>query len=98
MSPAPGENRGYQKAAKKMPGVGNETKWPRDDNFFMGKQSLSYQEAESAIWMNREAYPGEKFIEWAAYVMLGILIGLTGFFMDTMEESLVHFKDHFTQH
>lgn len=37
MSPAQQANRGFQKAAKKMGAVGNETKWPRDDNFFMGK-------------------------------------------------------------
>jgi H+/Cl- antiporter ClcA len=32
------------------------------------------------------------------YVILGILTGLSGFLMDTIEETLVHFKDHFTQH
>ena len=37
MSPAQQANRGFQKAAKKMGAVGNETKFPRDDNFFMGK-------------------------------------------------------------
>jgi H+/Cl- antiporter ClcA len=37
MSPAEGTTKGYQKAAQKMGAVGNETKWPRDDNFYMGK-------------------------------------------------------------
>ena len=98
MSPAQQANRGFQKAAKKMGAVGDETKFPRDDNFFMGKQSLNYQEAEAAIWKNREPVQGEKYIEWFAYVVLGILTGLSGFLMDTIEETLVHFKDHFTDH
>ena len=98
MSPAQQANRGFQKAAKKMGAVGNETKWPRDDNFFMGKQSLNYQEYETAIWKNRPVGKNEQYIEWFAYVVVGIITGLCGFMMDTIEESLVHFKDHFTQH
>ena len=102
MSDAIQANRGYSKAGKKMGAVGNETftekKQTRDDNFFMGKQSLSYQEYETAIWKNRPPVQGEVFIEWFAYVVLGIFTGLCGFMMDTIEESLVHFKDHFTQH
>jgi len=81
-----------------MGGVGNETKWPRDDNFFMGKQSLNYQEYETAIWKNRPTTKSEVYIEWFAYVVVGIMTGLCGFLMDTIEESLVHFKDHFTDH
>jgi hypothetical protein len=90
------------KAGKMMGAVGietfNENKHCRDDNYFMGKQSLSYQEYETAIWKNRPPVKYENFIEWFAYVVCGILTGLCGFMMDTIEESLVHFKDHFTQH
>ena len=42
MSPAFKNNNNFEKAALKMPGPGNETKWPRRDNAFMAKQSLSY--------------------------------------------------------
>jgi hypothetical protein len=101
VSPASGTNASYKNAAVKMTPVGNEINypkenWPRKDNIFMGKQSLSYQEYESAIWKNREVKPYEKYAEWAMYVFLGILTGLSGFLMDTIEETLVHFKDHFT--
>lgn len=41
MSPAFQGNE-YKRAAKKMPAVGNETKFPRNDNYFMGMESLSY--------------------------------------------------------
>ena len=101
VSPASGANPGYKNATVKMAPVGNEInypkeKWPRADNIFMGKQSLSYQEYESAIWKNREVKGYEKYAEWGMYVILGILTGLSGFLMDTIEETLVHFKDHFT--
>ena len=42
MSPAYKNNLNFKRAAAKMGPVGNETKWPRKDNAFMGKQSLSY--------------------------------------------------------
>ena len=32
------------------------------------------------------------------YVVVGILTGAVAFIMELIEESLVHFKDHFTQH
>ena len=57
---------------------------------------MSYQEYDSAIWKNREVKGYEKYAEWGMYVLLGILTGLSGFVMDTIEETLVHFKDHFT--
>tara|TARA_B110000285_G_C14814415_1_gene463495 strand:+ start:137 stop:337 length:201 start_codon:yes stop_codon:yes gene_type:complete len=34
MSPV---NATYKNAVQKMGAVGNETKWPRNDNFYMGK-------------------------------------------------------------
>ena len=40
----------------------------------------------------------ESYLEWYLYTLLGIAIGLTAFVMDIIEESLVHFKDHYTQH
>ena len=64
----------------------------------MGKQSLSYQEHESKIWLNRPKEKYEARIEWFAYGVLGVLIGATAYVMDMIEETLVHFKDHYTQH
>ena len=62
----------------------------------MGKQSLSYQENEAKIWRNRIPEKYESYLEWTAYGVLGILIGATAYIMDLIEESLVHFKDHYT--
>ena len=96
MSPAYRNNGGFKKAAAKMSPVGNETKWPRKDNAFMAKNALSYQEYESKIWMERPRDQYETQLEWLAYAIMGILISLTAFVMDLIEESLVHFKDHYT--
>ena len=97
MSPA-FEGHQFKKAAKKMNAVGNETSFPRNDNYFMGMESLSYQECESKIWKDRKEKPYESYLEWLLYGMMGLGIGTTAFIMDIIEESLVHFKDHFTQH
>jgi hypothetical protein len=96
MSPAFKNNDNFVKAAAKMPGPGNETKWPRRDNAFMAKQSLSYQELNSRVWQLKQEGKYDTIYEWGAYVILGIFIGASGFLMDLIEESLVHFKDHFT--
>jgi len=37
-------------------------------------------------------------VEWATYAALGVAIGGTAVLMDIIEETLVHFKDHYTQH
>lgn len=62
----------------------------------MGKQSLSYQESQAKIWRNRIPDKYESLIEWSAYGLLGIMIGAAAYVMDLIEESLVHFKDHYT--
>jgi hypothetical protein len=62
----------------------------------MGKQSLSYQEEQSNVWQNRPKDPYENYFEWATYGVMGVLIGMTAYIMDLIEEALVHFKDHYT--
>lgn len=98
ISPALKNHNNFVKAAAKMPPVGIETSYPRKDNAFMVKQSLNYQEVDSNIWRNREVDKYEVQIEWFTYFVLGVFVGATGFLMDLIEETLVHFKDHFTQH
>ena len=49
MSPA-FEGSSFKRAAKKMGPKGNETKFPRNDNYFMGMESIPYQEYESKVW------------------------------------------------
>ena len=95
MSPA-FEGHQFKKAAKKMNAVGNETSFPRNDNYYMGMESLSYQDYESKIFKDRKDVWYEKYLEWFLYAMMGMGIGFTAFIMDIIEESLVHFKDHFT--
>jgi hypothetical protein len=80
-----------------MPAVGNEKNFPRKDNAFKAKESLSYEETLSAIYENREVGRFEKQIEIFCYFIMGFLIALTAWVMDIIEESLIHFKDHWTQ-
>jgi len=96
ISPAYEANKGFKRAAKKMSAIGNETVFPRNDNAFMAKESLSYEDSNSKIWLDRPKKIYESQLEWFTYLVLGILIGICAFFMDIIEESLVHFKDHFT--
>jgi hypothetical protein len=79
-----------------MSPVGIETTWPRKDNVYKHKQSLNYQDLESRVWLHREPGRWETHIEYAAYIVLGLMIGLTAFVMDILEEFLIHFKDKFT--
>ena len=81
-----------------MSAVGKDTIFPRKDNAFMAKQSLGYQEVESRVWVNRPIGKYEVQMEWLAYIILGVGTGSIAFVMDMIEEGLVHFKDHFTQH
>jgi len=62
----------------------------------MAKESLSYDDSNSKVWLDRPKKFYESQLEWFAYVVLGVLIGTCAFIMDIIEESLVHFKDHFT--
>jgi len=96
ISPAFEHNKGFKRAAKKMPALGNETVFPRNDNAFMAKESLSYDDSNSKIWLDRPKKIYESQLEWFTYLILGVLIGICAFTMDIIEESLVHFKDHYT--
>ena len=61
-------------------------------------ESLSYQEGLAKIWRDRPSHWSEIYLEWLLYALMGMGIGITAFAMELTEESLVHFKDHFTQH
>ena len=74
----------------------NETEFPRKDNYFRTKNSLSFQEMYTRVWMNREEGNWEGVQVIICFVFLGILVGLTGFLMDVIEMLLVYVKDSVT--
>ena len=80
-----------------MSAVGDDTEFPRTDNYFIGMESHSYQEGQAKIWKDRQSHWSEVYLEWLLYALMGIGVGITAFSMELTEESLVHFKDHFTQ-
>ena len=80
-----------------MSPIGNETSWPRKDNMFKHKESLSYNDAISKVWLERPVGQYEEAIEICLLVLCGLLIALSALIMDIIEESLIHFKDHWAQ-
>jgi hypothetical protein len=76
---------------------GNETSWPRKDNAFMAKNSVSYNDAMSKVWLERPIGKYENLIEVCLLVLCGCIIAFSAFIMDIIEEYLIHLKDHMAQ-
>jgi hypothetical protein len=76
--------------SKKMPAVGKTKVFPRIDNYYTSKESLPYDEAQTKVWRNREKkYSREKFKEWAAYILVGMISGTVAFIMIQSEEFIL---------
>jgi chloride channel 7 len=72
-----------------MPAYGNTLVFPREDNVFKTKESLSYEEAHSLVWKDRTCVKKvEDFKEWLAHAFVGILVGTVAFLM-TLNEGLI---------
>jgi chloride channel 7 len=57
---------------------------------FKKKDSLSYEEAQSLVWIDRPPHGSiEIWKEWLAYILVGVLIGFISFFMVVCEELLL---------
>jgi len=39
----------------------------------------------------------ERYLEWAAYAMVGACVAASALVMELIEEALIHFKDHWAQ-
>ena len=77
----------------KMGAKSNEVQFPRTDNYFRTKSSLSYQEVYSRVWQHRKKGRCEDLTELLCFIVLGIMVGLVGFGMDVLEMLLVYYKD-----
>ena len=74
---------------KPMPAVGKTFVFPREDNMYMKKESIAYDEAHTKIWRERpRRNQKEKLKEWLAYGLVGVFLGMTAFVMVTIEENL----------
>lgn len=77
----------------KMGAKFNDTEFPRADNYYRKKESLSYQEIYSRVWHHRKKEKCEDFLDILSFIVLGVLVGLVGFGMDVVEMLLVYYKD-----
>lgn len=75
-----------------MPNFGTTIAFPRRDNVYKKFNSLPYDEVESIIWKQREhdERSGDEFRMWIAHAITGLVIGVTAFVMDRLEEALVN--------
>ena len=80
----------------KMGATFNDTEFPRADNYYRKKSSLSYQEMYSRVWHHRRSGKCEDLVEMVSFIILGLLVGLVGFGMDVVEMLLVYYKDKTT--
>ena len=74
-----------------MPNSGHTTEFPRVDNMYKNKESIPFDEHESIVWKQRDHDDStlDEFKLWVAHALCGLLIGVTTFFMDKIEEFLV---------
>ena len=73
-----------------MPSVGHTLVFPRTDTAYKKKESLPFDEMYSNVWKKRPRNEkNEKVRSWLAFVLAGLLIGLTAFCMSQLEEFLV---------
>ena len=77
----------------KMGGKFNDSVFPRKDNYFRTKSSLSFQEIHSRVWQTRDKGACEQTQEILCFILLGFFVGFTGFLMDILEMLLVYVKD-----
>ena len=74
-----------------MNAIGKTWVYPRQDNQYKKKESLPYDEALTDVWLNRAGLETrEGFMEWVAYSLVGIGVGVVAFIMEIGEEHLVH--------
>jgi len=87
-----------KKVPKAMPAVGKTLIFPREDNIFMHKESIPYDEIQTQVWRDRPKRRSPEHIrEWAAYFMLGFAVGTVAFVMSTIEELLSGWISETTQ-
>ena len=84
-------------APKGMSALGHTTVFPREDNLYMSKESIPYDEEQSKVWKDRPVFKNEALKEWMAYAVIGFLVVTIGIFMKIAEEGLLELALHMTQ-
>jgi H+/Cl- antiporter ClcA len=72
-----------------MPSIGKTLVFPREDNVYRGKESIAYDENQTQVWRDRPRMrKSEHLKEWKAYLYVGVFVGIIGFIMAFMEETI----------
>lgn len=70
--------------------MGHTLEFPRKDNQYKKKESIPYDEFHSQVWVRGSKNDWKENIKyWFVYMLGGVLIGITAFCMDKLEETLV---------
>ena len=80
-----------------MPAHGHTLDFPRKDNVFRTKESLSFEEAYSKVWKERVPQEFENLKEWFAYIGVGFFVGCIAYAM-TIEDIIGEWVIHNTVH
>ncbi len=66
--------------------------YPRKDNIFQHKKSLDFDSMRSKIFVERSKDKYDIIMEWAAFMIIGVLTGLTAAIMSNIEEKITEFR------
>ena len=85
-------HHGHDEAPVSMDPRFSEKVYPRKDNIFQHKKSLDFDMIRTKIFVDRKRDKGEILMEWVAYVLIGIMTGLTAAIMSNIEEKITAFR------
>ena len=66
--------------------------YPRKDNIFQHKKSLDFDSIRAKIFVERSKDKYDIIMEWVAFILIGVLVGLTAAIMSNIEEKITTFR------
>ena len=70
--------------------------FPRKDYSYAKDRSLNFDLLRTKVFKDRHKSLTVKFMEWSAYAITGLLVGLVAACMTNIEHHLIHFRKEFT--
>ena len=66
--------------------------YPRKDNVYQHKKSLDFQQIHAKIFADRKRDSMDLLMEWIAFLLIGVFVGLTAACMSQAEETITNFR------
>lgn len=66
--------------------------YPRPDNYYTTKHSLDFDMMRSKIFLERPSMGNESVVLWIAHAACGFLIGVVGFMLTWVEDTLTAWR------